>query len=65
VRRLRSGAVEGEATARHDAVDVRMVLEVLSPGMEHAEQADIGSKVLRVASHFEQGGGTGSEEQIV
>ena len=42
-----------------------MVLEVLSPGMEHAEQADIDSKVLRVASEFEQRGGTGSEEQIV
>jgi hypothetical protein len=39
-----------------------MVLEVLSPGMEHAEQTNIGSKVLRVASDFEQRGGTGSEE---
>jgi hypothetical protein len=66
VRRLRpSGAVEGEATARHDAVDVRMVLEVLSPGMEHAEQTDVGTQMLRVASDFEQRGSTGTEEQIV
>ena len=42
-----------------------MVLEVLSPGMEHAEQTDIGSKVLRAASDFEQRGGTGTEEQVV
>jgi hypothetical protein len=33
--------------------------------MEHAEQTDIGSKVLRDASDFEQRGGTGLEEQIV
>ena len=39
--------------ARHDAVDVRMVLEVLAPGMEDAEQTDVGSKMLRVASDFE------------
>lgn len=60
-----SGAVEGEATAWHDAVDVRMVLEVLSPGMEHAEQTDVGTQMLRVASDFEQRGSTGTEEQIV
>ena len=60
-----SRAIKGEATARHDAVDVRMVLEVLSPGMEHAEQTDIGSKVLRAACDFEQRGGTGTEEQVV
>ena len=42
-----------------------MVLEVLSPGMEHAEQTDIGSKVLRVASHFEQRGCSGTEKQVI
>jgi hypothetical protein len=42
-----------------------MVLKVLSPGVEHGEQADIGSKVLRVACDLEHGGRTGAEEQIV
>ena len=42
-----------------------MVLEVLSPGMEHAEQADIGTEMLRVTSDFEQRGSAGAEEQIV
>jgi hypothetical protein len=41
------------------------VLEVLSPGVQHAEQSDIGTQVLRVASDFEQRGGTGTKEQIV
>jgi hypothetical protein len=42
-----------------------MVLEVLSPGMQHAEQANIGTEVLRVASDLNQRGGTGTEEQII
>ena len=39
-----------------------MVLEVLSPGMEHAEQTDVGTQMLRVARNLEQRGGTGTED---
>ena len=60
-----SGAVKREAAARYDAVDVRMVLEVLSPGVQNAEQSHLGTEVLRVASDFEQRGGAGTKEQIV
>ena len=60
-----SGAVESEATARHDAMDVGMVLEVLSPGVQHAEQADVSTEMLRVACDLEQRGGAGTEEQVV
>ena len=42
-----------------------MMLEVLSPGMEHAEESDVGSQVLGIASQFEQRRGAGAEEQIV
>jgi hypothetical protein len=42
-----------------------MMMQVLAPGMEHAEQADVGSKVLRVACHFEQRCRAGAEEQVV
>jgi hypothetical protein len=42
-----------------------MMLEVLSPGMEHAEESDVGSQVLRVASQFEHRRGAGAVEQIV
>ena len=42
-----------------------MVLEVLSPGMEHAEQTDVGTQMLRVATDFEQRSGTCAEEQVV
>ena len=41
------------------------MLKVLSPGMEHAEESDIRSQMLRVASQFEHRRGAGAEEQIV
>jgi len=33
--------VERQTAGGNDAVDVRMVLHFLSPGMEHAEEADL------------------------
>jgi hypothetical protein len=42
-----------------------MMLKVLSPGMEHAEESDICSQVLWIASQFEHRGGAGAKEQIV
>src|SRR5258708_38908303 len=41
-----SGAVGSEAAGGNDVVDMGMMLEVLSPGMEHAEESDVGSQVL-------------------
>jgi len=32
---------------------MRMELEFLVPGMEHAEEADLGTEMGAVASHFE------------
>jgi hypothetical protein len=42
-----------------------MMLEVLSPGVQNAEQADVGAEVLRIAGDLDQGSGTGSEKQVV
>jgi len=44
---------------------MRMVLQVLSPGMQDTEQSDISAQVLRVASDFEQRCGRATKEQIV
>src|SRR5277367_6141042 len=60
-----SGAIGGETTARHHAVNMGMMLKVLSPGMQHAEQPEVGSQVLGVASNFKERRGTGAEEQVV
>ena len=40
-----------------------MMFEVLSPCMEHAEETDVCSQVLGIASKFEQRGGAGAEER--
>jgi len=40
--------VEGQAAGGNDVMDMRMMLEVLSPGVEHTEESDIGSEVLGI-----------------
>ena len=60
-----SGAIGSEAACRNDVVDMGMMLEVLSPGMEHAEESDVGSQVPGITSQFEHRRGTGAVEQVV
>ena len=60
-----SGAIKSQAAGGNDVVDMGMMFEVLSPGMEHAEESDVGSQVLRIASQFEHRRGAGAVEQIV
>ena len=47
------GAIEGESTRRDDTVDMGMKLEFLVPGVQHAEEADLGTEMPGVTSHFE------------
>jgi hypothetical protein len=54
-----------ETTGGNDAVEVRMQTQVLSPGVQNAEEADLGSEVLGVGRNFEHGLSAGAEEQIV
>ena len=42
-----------------------MMIEFLTPGMEHAEEADFGAEMAGIARHFEQRFGTGPEQEIV
>src|SRR5882724_3924337 len=44
---------------------MRMMLQSLVPGVEHAEEADLGAEVTRIAGKFEQRRCTSSEQQIV
>src|SRR5277367_1734251 len=60
-----SGTVESQSAGGNDVVDMGMMLKVLSPGMQCAEESDIGSEVLGIASQFEHRRGAGSIEQIV
>jgi hypothetical protein len=42
-----------------------MMLEVLSPGMQHAEEADLGAEVLGIGGDLEQSGGAGAKQQMI
>src|ERR1035438_8082956 len=44
---------------------MRMKLQALSPAMEHAEEADLGPEVSRIAGDLKQGLSTGVKEQVV
>ena len=44
---------------------VRVVFEFLIPGVEHTEEADLRAEMFGIASDFEEGGGTGLEQEMV
>ena len=44
---------------------MRVQLQLLVPGVQHAEEADIGSEVFRIACDFEECCGTGAEQKVV
>ena len=50
-----------QTTRGNDAVDVRMGLQVLSPGVKHTQEADIGAEMFRIGGHLFQRGGAGLE----
>ena len=60
-----SGRDRGRVRRRERPVDMRMKLEFLVPGMEHAEEADLGSEMGGVACDLQQGFGAGPEQQTV
>ena len=49
-----AGVVAGEPAGRNDTVDMGMKLEFLIPGVEHAEEADLGSEMGRISSDLEK-----------
>src|SRR5258708_29820478 len=46
-------------------MNVRMKVELLTPRMQHAEEANLCAQVSRIASDFEKGFGTGAEQETV
>ena len=58
--------VVGRQTAGGDhAVDVRMMQEILPPGVEHAEKADVGAEMFGIGGDLQQRGGAGAEQEAV
>src|SRR6267154_6200026 len=60
-----AGAIGRESTCRHHAMHMRVKFEFLTPGVQHAEEADLCAKMLGIAGNFAQCFCTGSEQEIV
>src|SRR5271166_4777552 len=59
------GVIQRESTGGDHAMDMGMKLELLIPGVQHAEETDLGAQMSGIARHFEQGCGAGAEQQVV
>ena len=46
-------------------MDMRMKLEFLTPGVQHAEETNFCAEMTGIASNFEKGFRTGAEQEIV
>jgi hypothetical protein len=46
-------------------MNVGMKFELLAPGVQHAEEANLCAEMSRIASDFQKGVGTGAEQEIV
>jgi hypothetical protein len=44
---------------------VRVLKEILAPGVKNTEDADLRAQVLGVGRDFQQGGGSGSEQEMI
>ena len=54
-----------QTTSRDHAMNVRMMLEVLAPGVEHAQEADLRAEMLGVGRNLQQSRGAGAEQEVV
>jgi hypothetical protein len=49
-----AAAIGGEAATGHDAMQVRMKMQVLTPGVQHGNEADGGAQMAGIAGNGEQ-----------
>ena len=59
------GLIWRNTTSGNDAVDMGMKHEVLPPGMQNAEETNLGSKMLGIARHLPKRLGNGAEQKVV
>jgi hypothetical protein len=57
--------LRGETAPGNHTMDMRMVMEVLSPGVKHGEEADLGTEMSGVGSDLEQGLRGGAQQKMV
>ena len=66
VARVNPALMVGREAAGWDhAMNVRMNLQILPPGMQHTEEADLSAEMLRIGSNLQECGGTGVEQDVI
>src|SRR5258708_19578037 len=58
-------AVRGDAATRHHAVHVRMMLQVLPPGVQDRDEADLGTQVFPITGDLAHGLATRAKQALV
>ena len=59
------GAIARQPTGQHHAMYMRVKFEFLTPGVQHAEEANFCAKMFGIAGNFEECFCSGSEQEIV
>src|SRR5208282_5396789 len=54
-----------QPTSRHHTMDMRVKFDFLTPGMQHAEEADLCTEMLGIASDFQKCFRTGAKQEVV
>jgi len=57
--------VERQSAGGHHTMGVGVMFQLLIPGVKHSEEADFGAEMLGIAGDFEEGFGTGLQQQMV
>src|SRR6516225_6148397 len=60
-----AGVVARQAAARHHAVHVRMMVQVLTPGVQHHEHADRRTQTLGISGHLTQRGRSATHQEVI
>src|SRR5262249_34181058 len=58
-----AGVVGRQPAAGHNAMDMGVSFELLSPGVQDGEEADLGPEMFRTDGHFQECGRAGFEQQ--
>jgi hypothetical protein len=59
------GTVRRDAAARDNAVKMGMMEQILSPGVKHSEEADLGAQMFGIGGDGRQGFGSGFEQDAI
>ena len=59
------GPVQCQTAGGNDTMNMRMMEQVLSPGVKNAKKPDVCSQMLRVGSDLKQGFSAGTEQEFV